>query len=153
MDTKYPVELKIQLTPVFHAEPPAGRLVAGDTVIDFVLTETTVFDLSIEAGNAGRLSLEFLNKKDADCDIVKGLDKAIKIDWVSFFDISDPRFVWEGVYQPIYPEPWYSQTLPKPQLQIKNINYMGWNGIWYLDFDVPVFSWIHKIQSHGWLYD
>lgn len=153
MNIKYPVELKIKLTPVFHADPPQGSLLVNNDVVDFVLTEPTIFDMSFDAINSGRLLLNFLNKTDADCNLAAGLDKAIKIDWISFFDISDPRFVWEGVYTPEYPEPWYSQTSPRPQEQIKNTNYLGWNGTWCLNFDVPVFSWIHRVQSHGWLYD
>lgn len=149
----YPVELKIQLTPVFHQDPPKGRLQAGNQLIDFVLTETTVFDLQFAAKDSGSLMLEFLNKTDADCDPAQGLDKAIKIDWISFFGISDPRFVWQGIYTPAYPEPWYSQTEPRPAAQIKNVMYLGWNGTWSLDFTVPVFTWIHGTQSHGWLYD
>lgn len=149
----YPVDIKIQLTPVFHQDPPQGRLRVNSQVIDFVLTESTTFELKVNATDSGSIILEFLNKTDADCDPAQGLDKAIKIDWISFFDISDPRFVWDGVYTPVYPEPWYSQCVPTPGLQIKNASYLGWNGTWQLDFTVPVFTWIHRIQSHGWLYD
>lgn len=149
----YPVEIKIQLTPVFHQDPPKGCLQAGNQIVNFVLTDTTVFDLNFVAKDSDSLVLEFLNKTNTDCNPELGLDKAIKIDWISFFGISDPRFVWEGVYTPVYPEPWYSQTKPRPMNQIKNASYLGWNGTWQLDFAVPVFSWIHKVQSHGWLYD
>lgn len=154
MDTKkYQVKIAVQLTPVYHNDYPAGRIAAGSKVIDFVLTEPTVFELDIFAETSDRLSIEFLNKTDNDTHLELGLDKAIVIDWISFFGIKDPKFVWDGVYTPVYPEPWYSQAVEKPSKSLKNSNYLGWNGAWQLDFTVPVFSWIHCVQSHGWLYD
>jgi hypothetical protein len=77
---------------------------------------------------------------------------AVIIDSVEFFGISDPRFVWAGVYWPEYPEPWLSQQNPSPQAALTNHNYLGWNGVWRLNFDVPVFTWIHKTLGMGWIY-
>lgn len=150
---KYQVNAKVHLSPVYHADAPVGRITAGEYVVDFVLTEPTTFEIDILVEKPGSISIEFLNKTNDDCIPSLGLDKAIIIDWISFFGISDPKFVWEGVYTPIYPEPWYSQTIDKPAKSIKNSKYLGWNGTWQLDFTVPVFSWIHCVQSHGWLYD
>lgn len=153
MASEYQVNAKIHLTPVWHADPPRGKLSTNDSVIDFVLTEPQEFELNFNANDNGFIRVEFLNKIDADTIVDQGLDKAIIVDWISFFNISDPKFVWEGVYTPIYPEPWYSQAVEKPAKSLKNSNYLGWNGTWQLDFTVPVFSWIHRMQSHGWLYD
>lgn len=153
MHSKYRVNLKIHLTPVWHADPPRGKVSAGDLSIDFELTEPRDFELNFTALERSFLRVEFLNKTDADTIQDQGLDKAIVIDWVEFFGIRDPKFVWEGVYTPVYPEPWYSQIESKPADALKNTNYLGWNGVWQLDFTVPIFSWIHQQQSHGWLYD
>lgn len=30
-------------------------------------------------------------------------------------------------------------------------NYMGHNGIWYLDFETPIYQWIHQKINLGWL--
>jgi hypothetical protein len=36
---------------------------------------------------------------------------------------------------------------------LKNHTYLSWNGKWTLTFDVPVFTWIHRVQNLGWIYD
>ena len=30
--------------------------------------------------------------------------------------------------------------------------YLGWNGRWVLEFETPVFTWIHRLEDLGWLY-
>lgn len=83
-------------------------------------------------------------------------DQAIEIQQISINGVVDQRFVWRGVYCPVYPEPWASQQQQQGiQLfnTITNTNYLGWNGTWRLQFDSPVFTWIHGVQSLGWIYD
>ena len=36
---------------------------------------------------------------------------------------------------------------------IKPNTYMGWNGQWKLTYSAPIFTWIHKIENLGWIYD
>jgi hypothetical protein len=148
----YPVEIEICLSPVQHTEAPQYRITAENSILHGHLLSTTTFNLSIEAEQKSKITVEFLNKKDTDTVPEQGLDKAIVIEWIKFFGISDPRFVWEGVYCPSYPELWYNQQSTPPPNRLKNTNYLGWNGTWTLDFDVPIFTWIHRIQNHGWLY-
>ena len=44
-----------------------------------------------------------------------------------------------------------------PMLHLTSIdpyeNYVDWNGIWVLDFTVPVYTWLHKVLGLGWIYD
>ena len=52
--------------------------------------------------------------------------------------------------------PWYYQQIEKGIIlddELTNIDYLGWPGTWTLDFTSPVFTWIHQIQSLGWIYD
>ena len=30
-------------------------------------------------------------------------------------------------------------------------DHMGWNGIYYIDFETPIYRWIHKKLNLGWL--
>jgi hypothetical protein len=96
--------------------------------------------------NIGWLEVVFMNKPESDADM------AVIIDKIEFFGISDPKFVWAGVYTPEYPEPWYSQQIEKPPAELPRQNYMGWNGRWRLEFSVPVFTWMHKTLNLGWIY-
>lgn len=43
-----------------------------------------------------------------------------------------------------------TETLPKFQT---NATYLGWNGLWVLEFELPIFTWIHKLENLGWIYD
>jgi hypothetical protein len=153
MTTTYPVKLALCLRPIWHQDPPRVRLGIGKNLTEVNLTETTTINFEFEASQSCDLTVELLNKQDSDTVPDQGLDKAVVIESVSFFGISDPRFVWSGVYEPTYPEPWYSQQTIKPLSKLKSHTYLCWNGKWTLTFDVPVFTWIHKIQDLGWIYD
>jgi hypothetical protein len=80
---------------------------------------------------------------------------AVRVQQIVFNKIDDKKFIWSGKYRPIYPEPWISQERKSKVIPttLFNTDYLGWNGIWKLNFEVPVFSWIHKITDLGWIYD
>jgi hypothetical protein len=84
--------------------------------------------------------VEFLNKLPNDTVPGSNLDKAVVIESVSFFGITDPKFAWAGVYHPVDQDPLSAHT------------YLSWNGTWTLRFDVPVFTWMHQVQDLGWIY-
>lgn len=105
---------------------------------------------------AHSLSVCLLNKQDDDTDIQRNLDKAVVIESIDFFGISDPRFVWAGQYRPAYDPHWVAQQIQQgthPPTVLESHTYLGWNGVWCLDFSMPIFTWIHRTQSLGWIYD
>lgn len=152
MTTVYPVKLSVTLRPVWHQDSPLIRIGINEDYDTVSLRQNTTFDFDLETSETCELIIEFLNKKDSDTVPDQGHDKAVVIDSVSFFGITDPRFVWAGVYEPRYPEPWYSQQISKPKQFLVGHTYLGWNGKWRLTFDVPVFTWIHQTQNLGWIY-
>jgi hypothetical protein len=153
MANKFNVNVQLGLTPVYHDQLPEVIVRAGDQQVQVLLDQPRVFEFEYTASDQSFVEVEFLNKTDSETVPAMGLDKAIKIDFVSFFGIRDLRFVWAGQYTPVYPEPWFSEQQPRPNCTVKNTTYLGWNGVWRLDFDVPVFTWIHQTQAHGWLYN
>jgi hypothetical protein len=119
------------------------------------LRETATINFDFESDSLCELSVEFLNKQDSDTVPEQGLDKAVMIESVSFFGITDPKFVWAGIYTPNYPEPWATQQRSQGIVlapQLKSHNYLSWNGKWALTFTMPVFTWVHKTQDLGWIY-
>jgi hypothetical protein len=152
MNTKYKVSVGILLRPRWHQDPPQIRVSAGCEQVNYNLYDQRWFDFDFDTDQKHEsISVEFLNKQDSDTVPEHDLDKAVIVEAVKFFDITDPRFVWSGIYEPVYPEPWASeQTHLEPLL--KNHTYLGWNGKWTLTFDVPVFTWIHQTQNLGWIY-
>jgi hypothetical protein len=153
MATQYPVKIDVQLRPIWHDDPPEINIGIDDDVQQIILTDNQRFHYEFMADNTSTLSIELLNKTDADTCPDKGLDKAVIIESISFFDIADNLFIWAGEYCPDYPEPWYSEQIIKPEPLLKNHTYLSWNGKWRLTFTVPVFTWIHNTQNLGWIYD
>lgn len=154
--TQYQVKLSVNLKPIWHSTAPEIRLGVPGNINTISLENTTEFEFDYYSNNISYFFIELLNKNLGDTIPEKKLDKAVVIESIKFFGIEDPRFIWSGVYTPIYPEHWVEENqqrgTPLP-LQIVNNNYIGFNGIWRLDFTVPVFTWIHKIRSLGWIYD
>jgi hypothetical protein len=151
MAISYPVELDIHLRSIWHDNPPKINVGINHDIQQIILSEDRIFHYEFIADNTSTITVELLNKIDSDTVPDKGLDKAVIIESVSFFGISDPKFVWAGEYRPEYPEPWASQQHELKPL-LKSHTYLGWNGKWTLTFDVPVFTWIHSVQNLGWIY-
>ena len=155
MTTTYRVKLVVTLRPVWHNDPPQIRIGIDEVMSNMTLNDTTTINFDVDAVKKCKLTIEFLNKTDQDTIPDQNLDKAVVIESISFFGITDPRFVWTGIYEPIYPEPWATEQqdlgVVLPQ-QLPNVDCLSWNGKWTLTFDVPVFTWIHKVQDLGWIY-
>ena len=103
------------------------------------------FSLDLDQGN-NKFEIIFTNK------INETPDMAVEILEVEIEGIVVDRFKWASRYYPLYPEPWASQqTDPLPEYQ-SSATYMGWNGRWELNFEVPIFTWIHRLEALGWIY-
>lgn len=140
MDTLYLVDVAIRLRPVYHADPPEIRVGPNGFLNPWTLHETKDFGFKFYSRTPCTLQVEFLNKLPNDTVPESNLDKAVVIESVSFFGITDPKFAWAGVYQPVETNSLSSHT------------YLSWNGTWTLHFDVPVFTWMHQVQGLGWIY-
>ena len=138
-------KIDLYLKPVLSDQAPVVFVGVPGKVESHKLEHEKHIHLEFDAA-VGWLEINFNNKPEHD------INMAVIIDRIEFFGITDPRFVWQGVYTPKYPEPWYSQQKEKPPEQLPQQNYMGWNGRWRLDFDVPVFTWMHRTLDLGWLY-
>jgi hypothetical protein len=76
-----------------------------------------------------------------------GNNYILSIEEVLFNGLSNPKFAWAGVYTPNYP------LHVQGKEQLSPHTYLGWNGVWRLDYTVPIYTWIHQIESLGWIYD
>jgi hypothetical protein len=121
---------------------------------DLAMTKTIEIDLILVRGHHD-LWVKFLNKTDDDCVPEQQLDKAVKITNVDFFGIHDQRILYRSLYYPQYPE-LYQKTCTQQGIALQpeiHANYLGWNGIWRLNFRTPIFVWLHQILDFGWIYD
>ena len=143
MDTEYPVKLKITLRPIGR---PWVRVGLDDYKQQRQLETLTDFEYDFDATSQVCLSVEHFDKSDDDPTT------AVEIVDISFYGISDPKFMWAGTYYPDYPGLWYGQQATKPAVALPAQTYLGWNGVYRLEFAVPVFTWMHQVLNLGWVY-
>ena len=143
MVTQHLVKLSVTLRPVDQPNVKVG--VNGD-ILTVVLDKTQTMDFEFTSDKDCQLTVELVDKKDHE---------AVVVESVSFFGITDPKFAWAGVYEPQYPEPWATQQHDLGVVLKQHLSphtYLSWPGKWTLTFDVPVFTWIHRLQNLGWIY-
>jgi hypothetical protein len=159
MDTKqHKVTACVWLKPIWHTDLPVISINFGpEEIYHGELSHDQMFliDRIVDTGSSW-LSVILHNKRPSDTIVEKNLDKAVVIDRVAFNGIESPDFVWQGLYTPDYHLEWYQQQISQgatPDKILKYHNYLGWNGEWRLTFSVPIFTWIHRVQNLGWIYD
>ena len=155
MNTEHRCWGNIILEPVFHDDFPEIEVFLDSMLLfrgGLDCDKTLRFDEKLEHGTHD-LVVKFSNKRDQDTIVERGLDKAVIIKSVSLAGLESSRFVWQGIYTPDYPEPWYSQQDPAPPAELLGHTYLGWNGVWRLRFGSPIFTWIHQVENLGWIYD
>jgi len=140
----YPVKMSVTLRPIDDPEIHVG---VNDDVTRMKLYDTTTIDFEFESDTTCELTVELVNKT---------AQEAVVVESVTFFGIEDPKFAWAGIYMPVYPEPWATEQQDQGVVLKQHLSphtYLGWNGKWTLTFSVPIFTWIHKVQNLGWIYD
>jgi len=152
----YNTQIDLTVDSVWHRDPPEVIVRIGEDYLwSGHLRESTVFSHQIEkVRGIDRITVEMINKKDSDT--VGDLDRAVIIKSVAFNGIGSDRLLWQGKYYPCYPEPWASEQKQAGRNLEESLpahTYLGWNGIWVLEFGVPAFTWIHQVEGLGWIYD
>lgn len=146
---KYNTAFNIRLVPHGRVPPQIKYGLNGNTVstaLELSVPMTLSFNLDLDVGPQV-LTIEMYNKTNDTPDT------ALEIESVTFEGMTLDRFKWSSRYYPTYPEPWASEQIqPLPEYQ-SSATYMGWNGRWELHFDTPIFTWIHKLENLGWIYD
>jgi hypothetical protein len=150
MSTEYQLCVKLLLKPIYEQLPPCVKVkFNNERLFDGKLTDSVDFEINryVPAGMHS-ISVQYYDKTDSQ--------QAVVVERVEFNQISTPKLILAGIYTPEYPEPWASEQLEKgTQLEpiLPQHTYLGWNGVWQLDFTVPVFTWIHQTENLGWIYD
>jgi len=149
------VDIELSIKSVYFKEPPLIKITVGDDVLhDGYIHKDTVFNYN-EDINAGKckLSIELFNKHDSDAE--HPVDKAVIVDSISFFKINSKNLIHLSEYYPIYSETYIASMQANNHVlhdKLLSCNYLGWNGTWVVAFEVPVFSFLHAIESLGWTY-
>jgi len=141
---QYNTHVEITLKPVRR---PTVVVQVGDQLVHAQLVHTNTYKFEItQATGPLIIAVEMREKSDTDSTT------AVIIENISLGGISDPKFIWTGIYRPEYPELWAS-TQTDLKETIEATNYLGWNGRWELQTTVPIFTWIHQIRGLGWIFE
>tara|TARA_B100001093_G_scaffold270154_1_gene258266 strand:+ start:192 stop:686 length:495 start_codon:yes stop_codon:yes gene_type:complete len=159
MTTKEQIEkisFKLELYSTYWNQPPVVEIFLNDTsqykqeitgteknptVINF--TENLIADkkylLTLQRTGKSK-GQTIVNDKG---DILK--DQLLHIKSIEIDEIDLGALVFEGLYTPVYPEPWHSQQVKNntaPPKSIKNSTSMGHDGTWTLAFESPFYMWL-----------
>ena len=135
----YNVEIDILLKPVGR---PKCRLNLDDQYRDITVDKEMQIKLFHKGHGKSILTIEHYNKAELDSTT------ALIIEGIKFNQISNPKFVHQGIYYPDYPKHLIGNDTVLPHK-----NYLSWNGVWQLEFTLPIYTWIHKTLDLGWIYD
>lgn len=129
----YSVRVEVLLEPV---ESPLIKVSCGGETRTMRLSNSPSwikFEFEQPAGPI-RLEVEMIDKQPDD-HTTAVIVKKIKLN-----DIEHMQNVYQGMYYP-------------HDRESKRDSYIAWNGVWVLDFTVPVYTWMHQTQALGWIYD
>ena len=151
------VPISIVIEPIFWNNPPMVRVgVNRATYYQGELREETDFSWRIDAKDLNTLEVALLNKCDADT--IDGKDKALLIKSVSIEGMTLDSFLQKSRYGPEYTAGYYDYAI-KNGIIVEEIlygqTYLGFNGLWSLDFAWPTFLWIYQTETQGlgWVYE
>lgn len=148
------IKCSVGLEPIHYNEIyPKCKITFGQQSIDTELIKETCFDFQETIDRDTKLKIEFYGKRNIDSIHNRQLE--IKIKNISIMGITNSKFIHIGQYTPVYPEPWASQQKRsgnKLETRLRNVDTLGWNGIWELEIGNPPFTWIQQTLSQGWIY-
>ena len=94
-----------------------------------------------------QLSVEFVNK-----NYNEPMEMFVEIKSLKFQHLSN-EFAYYSQYRPNYPLDWVQQQLDQGHTvePVIHANQLGWDGIWWIDFETPIYRWAHQRLNLGWL--
>ena len=150
------LKFKLELFATMWDKPPHAEILLEDKsyfegditgteqkpdVIEFehLLDEGKEYQLTIK--RSGKTTKQtIVNEKG---DILK--DQMLHIKSIEIDEINIGALVYEGVYTPVYPEPWATQQQENGvdlKESFTNVTQMGFNGKWVLKFESPFYMWL-----------
>jgi hypothetical protein len=150
------LKFKLELYATYWDKPPVAEiLINGELQYQSKITDTekepTVIEFEKELTEGEKYTLTISRSgKDTKQTVVNAeggieKDQLLHIKLIEIDEIDIGALVYEGVYTPKYPEPWYSQQVSAdntPEKSFKNVTVMGHNGTWTLAFESPFYMWL-----------
>ena len=150
------IKFKLELYATMWNKPPVAEIIVDNksyfsdkitgteekpTLIEFEheCTEGKNYEMSIVRSGKGKRET-IVNEKG---DILK--DQLLHIKSIEIDDINIGALIYQGIYTPVYPEPWATQQAESGK-ELKesftNVTQMGFNGTWKFSFSSPFYMWL-----------
>jgi hypothetical protein len=143
------VNIKIELHPLIVKTAPEIFISSEDLTVEYInLKKPMTIEREIECSTEGKhiFTIGFLNKNYDECSV--NSDMAVIINSVKFQNLEHDFKIFSK-YVPTYPEDWRASG--RDCTEVIHSNYLGWNGTWSLEFETPIYRWIHHRLDLGWL--
>jgi len=152
MDITYNTSIRVVVEPVYWKNVPMIAYGCNNIKNKVIkVDDTKILDFSADYTNGEHtIWIDFFNKTNQDC--LEDKDMAIKIVNIEIEGMRLYRFKWAAKYIPKYPKDWIADNPNQPEV-VPSAEYLGWNGRWQLSFTTPIFTWIHRLENLGWLYE
>jgi hypothetical protein len=150
------LKFKLELYATMWDRPPHAEILIGDNSHfkgDITGTEdkpdVIEFEHEFTEGEKGELIIKRSGKTKGQTVINENgdvlQDQLLHIKSIEIDEINIGGLVYEGVYTPIYPEPWASQQRRagnELKESFKNVTQMGHDGTWRFKFGSPFYMWL-----------
>ena len=150
------LKFKLELYATMWDRPPHAEILIGDNSHfkgDITGTEdkpdVIEFEHEFTEGEKGELIIKRSGKTKGQTVINENgdvlQDQLLHIKSIEIDEINIGGLVYEGVYTPIYPEPWASQQRQAGSElteSFKNVTSMGHDGTWRFTFTSPFYMWL-----------
>jgi hypothetical protein len=150
------LKFKLELYATMWDKPPHAEILIDDHNYfkgDITGTEDkpdiVEFEHMLEEGTEYELVIKRLGKNnkqtvlDKNKNILK--DQTLHIKNIEIDEIDIGGLVYEGIYKPLYPEPWATQQREagnELKESFKNVTCIGHNGEWRFTFSSPFYMWL-----------
>lgn len=129
---QYTTRVEVLLEPV---GTPDVVVTCNSRTKELIVTEPTWVDFTFNnTTGPEQLTVTHRNRKNSD-----GIT-AVMVKSIKFNDIESPKIVYQGIYYPVGKES-------------RRTDYIDFNGVWVLDFTVPIYTWLHEVLGLGWIYN
>jgi len=142
MDTR----VKVRLKPLTETRAPRCEVTVGYITKMLELDQEQWIDIQIHPDRNSTVDIVVKHLGKTEEEFKSREELAISVEEIKINGISDTKFVWAGKFHPEYPR-WEEDKGPI------DTHYLGFNGEWRLTISIPAYTWIHKIQGLGWIYD
>lgn len=150
---KSKVIIGINFSIISDTSPMAVSIAIDDEILWCQRSPTQDYDLQFEkflfpGHHRFCINLDYVPKRLSSTDP----DNKLIVNLIGLQHINHDFKIYSK-YKPIYSDDWVKDNASRGIIseEIIHSNYLPWAGQWWLDFQTPIYTWIHKKLSMGWL--